>query len=203
MALKVGIIGGTGFDDPEIIANREELIIDTPFGATSAPLISGEISGVPCVLVLRHGSRHQISPTHVPFRANMHAMRSVGCTHVLATTACGSLREEIVPGEVLVVLDQFIDRTTKRHSTFYDGTQPDTYRGELECVHNSANGIARFSRCLPCAHGGAILPPHATHPLASLRAAGTQTPQEWHGGHDRRPEVLNQSRICSIPELEL
>ena len=129
VSLKVGIIGGTGFDDPEIITNRQELTIDTPFGVTSAPLISGKISGVPCVLLLRHGKRHEIFPTDVPFRANIHALKSVGCTHLLATTACGSLREEITPGEVLVVLDQFVDRTTKRHSTFYDGTQTDTYKG--------------------------------------------------------------------------
>ncbi|KAI6656696.1 S-methyl-5'-thioadenosine phosphorylase-like [Oopsacas minuta] len=128
MALKVGIIGGTGFDDPLILTDRQELNVPTPFGATSAPLINGTISGVPCVLLLRHGLKHEISPTHVPFRANIHALKSVGCTHLLATTACGSLREEIVPGEVLVVLDQFIDRTTKRHSTFYDGTT-DIYEG--------------------------------------------------------------------------
>ena len=146
LELKVGIIGGTGFDDPEIITNRQELKIDTPFGATSAPLISGTISGVPCVLLCRHGNSHEIFPTKVPFRANIHALKGVGCTHVLATTACGSLREEIVPGEVLVVLDQFIDRTTKRDSTFYDGTHPDIYKGLLLLLFIilSTNRIRRY-----------------------------------------------------------
>ena len=128
VSLKVGIIGGTGFDDPLILSDRQEVTVATPFGATSAPLICGTISGVDCVLLLRHGLKHEISPTHIPFRANIHALKSVGCSHIIATTACGSLKEEITPGEVLVVLDQFIDRTTKRQSSFYDGTT-DLYKG--------------------------------------------------------------------------
>ena len=139
LALKVGIIGGTGFDHPDILNKREELLIDTPFGATSMPLICGEISGVPCVLVSRHGRHHEINPTNVPFRANIHALSTQGCTHVLASTACGSLVEEIVPGEVLVVLDQFVDRTTKRCTTFYDGSYPYFYKGVSHCKVNNNN----------------------------------------------------------------
>ncbi|XP_053321884.1 S-methyl-5'-thioadenosine phosphorylase isoform X2 [Spea bombifrons] len=68
----------------------------------------------------RHGKQHTIAPTNVNFRANIWALKMEGCTHILVTTACGSLKEEIQPGDI-VVIDQFIDRTTKRHQTFYDG----------------------------------------------------------------------------------
>ena len=70
-------------------------------------------------LLARHGKKHTIYPSAVNFRANIHALKSLGCTHVVAATACGSLREEIAPGH-LVFIDQFIDRTTKRASTFYE-----------------------------------------------------------------------------------
>lgn len=70
--------------------------------------------------VFRHGKKHHLMPSHINFRANIYALKQEGCTHALVTTACGSLREDIHPGDI-VILDQFIDRTTKRESTFYDG----------------------------------------------------------------------------------
>ena len=91
----------------------------------------------------RHGRNHNISPTHVNYRANVYALKEEGCTHVIVTTACGSLREEIHPGDV-VLLDQFIDRTTKRTLTFYDGTPgaPEgichMQMGEPFCKHTRA-----------------------------------------------------------------
>ena len=116
---KIGIIGGSGLDDPAILEHAEEKILDTPFGEPSSPVTCGEIKGVEIVLLARHGRKHTLYPSGVNFRANIWALKSLGCTHILATTACGSLREEIEPGH-LVILDQFIDRTTKRASTFYD-----------------------------------------------------------------------------------
>ena len=71
-------------------------------------------------LNLRHGRQHNVHPSNINFRANIHALKAEGCTHVIVTTACGSLQEKIHPGDI-VLLDQFIDRTTKRQQTFYDG----------------------------------------------------------------------------------
>ena len=119
-ALKIGIIGGSGVDDPDILAGRAEVTVTTPFGDPSGPLVTGTIDGVDCVLLARHGPRHRIMPTNVNFRANVYALKAAGCSHLLVCTACGSLREELVPGE-LVAITSFIDRTTKRASTFYDG----------------------------------------------------------------------------------
>ncbi len=115
----VGIIGGSGLDDPEILENPEEKLVLTPFGEPSSTVTVGRIGGVPVAILARHGRRHTLYPSAVNYRANLWGLKTLGCTHVLATTACGSLREEIEPGH-LVVLDQFIDRTTKRASTFYD-----------------------------------------------------------------------------------
>ena len=107
-------------DDPQLLENRSEKVIETPFGSPSDVLIEGKISGIDCVLLARHGRSHSIMPTNVNYRANIWALKMVGCTHLIVSTATGSLRENIKPGE-LVVIDNFIDRTTKRQQTFYDG----------------------------------------------------------------------------------
>ncbi|NXL37730.1 MTAP phosphorylase, partial [Glaucidium brasilianum] len=117
---KIGIIGGTGLDDPDILEGRTEKYVDTPYGKPSDALILGKIKNVDCVLLARHGRHHTIMPSNINYRANIWALKEENCSHVLVTTACGSLREEIQPGD-LVIIDQFIDRTTKRHCTLYDG----------------------------------------------------------------------------------
>eukprot|EP01047_Picozoa_sp_COSAG01_P046228 COSAG01_NODE_4322_length_5133_cov_8.546285_2_plen_336_part_00 len=118
--VKVGIIGGSGLDDPDIMSDQVELKVDTPYGPPSDSLMSGTIGGVAVVLLARHGRSHTIMPTNVNFRANIFALKAVGCTHVVVSTAVGILQPHIAPGE-LALLDQFIDRTTKRASTYYDG----------------------------------------------------------------------------------
>ncbi|XP_015917240.1 S-methyl-5'-thioadenosine phosphorylase [Parasteatoda tepidariorum] len=125
--IKIGIIGGSGLDDPDILKDRKEITVDTPYGSPSDCLILGTIQGVDCILLARHGRKHSIMPSNVNYRANIHALKEQGCTHVIVTNACGSLKEEIKPGE-LIFPDQFIDRTTKRHSTFYDG-EPTSPKG--------------------------------------------------------------------------
>ncbi|KAM4750894.1 uncharacterized protein FYW61_005695 [Anableps anableps] len=118
--VKIGIIGGSGLDDPDILEGRTERYVDTPYGKPSDALILGKIKNVECVLLARHGRQHTIMPSNVNYRANIWALREEGCTHLVVTTACGSLREEIQPGDI-VIIDQFIDRTTKRPQTLYDG----------------------------------------------------------------------------------
>ncbi|MBN1644589.1 S-methyl-5'-thioadenosine phosphorylase [Candidatus Woesearchaeota archaeon] len=117
--VKIGIIGGSGLDDPDILKDKQEIEAETPYGKPSDKLSIGTISGIDVVIISRHGKKHSIMPSNVNFRANIWALKEQGCTHVLASTACGSLREEIAPG-TLVFPDQYIDRTTKRHCTFHD-----------------------------------------------------------------------------------
>jgi 5'-methylthioadenosine phosphorylase len=121
----IGIIGGSGLDDPGILSSPEELEIDTPYGMPSAPPKSGTIDGAKVILLPRHGREHTIPPTEVNYRANIHALKTLGCTHVLATTAVGSLREDIGRGD-LAILDQFIDFTRHRKNTFHDAFKPHT-----------------------------------------------------------------------------
>jgi 5'-methylthioadenosine phosphorylase len=117
--MKVAIIGGSGFENPEILKNPGEIEVETPYGKPSSTFKTGRIGGVEVVILSRHGRDHSIPPTHVNNRANIWAIKNLGCTHILATTACGSLREEIRRGD-LVILDQFIDFTRHREVTFHD-----------------------------------------------------------------------------------
>ena len=120
---KIGLIGGSGLDNPNILLNPRDEIVKTPYGDPSSPLKHGEISFVEVVLIARHGREHTIPPTQVNFRANIHALKEAGCTHILATTAVGSLRDEIDRVD-MVIIDQFIDFTKQRKMTFHESFQP-------------------------------------------------------------------------------
>ncbi len=120
---KIAIIGGSGLENPAILKNATELTIDTPFGPTSSDFKCGIINDREVAILSRHGRQHTITPTKVNNRANIWAIREIGCTHIIATTACGSLREEIGRGD-FVVLDQFIDFTRLREVTFFDSFEP-------------------------------------------------------------------------------
>jgi 5'-methylthioadenosine phosphorylase len=119
----IGIIGGSGLDNPDILANPRDEKATTPYGEPSSPLKHGVIDGVEVVLLGRHGREHTIPPTQVNYRANIAALKSAGCTHIIATTAVGSLREEIGRGD-LIVVDQFIDFTKQRKMTFHESFEP-------------------------------------------------------------------------------
>ncbi|MCG8616081.1 MAG: MTAP family purine nucleoside phosphorylase, partial [Desulfobacterales bacterium] len=117
--IRVGIIGGSGLDDPDILKDVVEIEADTPYGTPSSEIKSGKIGDTDVLLLARHGRKHQYSPTQVNNRANIQALKEAGATCILATTACGSLRAEIDRGH-LVILDQFIDFTRFRQNTFAD-----------------------------------------------------------------------------------
>jgi len=117
--VKIGIIGGSGLEDPRLLEDYTEKEVETPYGKTSSKLTCGKISGVEVCILSRHGRNHEIPPSNVNFRANIWALKEEGCDFILAATAVGSLREEIKPGN-LVFPNQFIDFTKKRETTFYD-----------------------------------------------------------------------------------
>lgn len=117
--IKIGIIGGSGLDNPKILINPIEKEIKTPYGKPSSKLVEGKIFGKQVIILARHGKKHSIPPSFVPYRANIWALKSEGCTHILATTACGSLKEKMKPGD-LVFIDQFIDFTKQRKTTFFE-----------------------------------------------------------------------------------
>lgn len=117
-AAEIGVIGGSGF---YALANHlTDVVVDTPYGPTSAPISVGEVAGRRVAFVARHGREHQYPPHRVPYRANLWALHSLGVRQVLAPCAVGSLRPELGPGS-LVIPDQLVDRTSGRASTYFDG----------------------------------------------------------------------------------
>ncbi|WP_022662937.1 S-methyl-5'-thioadenosine phosphorylase [Paucidesulfovibrio longus] len=119
----IGIIGGSGLDNPDILKDARDVTVGTPYGPLTSPLKVGTIGGCKVVLLARHGREHTDSPTRVANRANVWALNEQGCQCILATTAVGSLREEIDRGH-LVILDQFIDFTRRRELTFHEVFAP-------------------------------------------------------------------------------
>jgi 5'-methylthioadenosine phosphorylase len=119
---RIGILGGSGLEKAELVQNAEHRTIETPHGPTSSPMLFGEINGVEVAVIHRHGSEHTITPTHVNNRANIWAMKQ-HCDALLATTAVGSLQQEMGRGD-LVIVDQFIDFTRRRVLSFHDEFEP-------------------------------------------------------------------------------
>src|SRR3954466_12969777 len=118
--IKVGLIGGSGLGAAmaqQTEGKRHEL--DTPFGRPSDAIVESEWSGLSILFLNRHGPGHLLNPSQVPYRANIFALKQLGCTHILASGAVGSLREEYKPRH-LVIPDQIIDRTYRRPGTFYE-----------------------------------------------------------------------------------
>jgi 5'-methylthioadenosine phosphorylase len=114
----LGIIGGSGiYDLPGLEHVREESIA-SPWGQPSAPLRIGEISGLPVVFLSRHGKGHRISPSDINYRANIDTLKRAGVTDLVSLSACGSFKEELAPG-TFVLVDQFVDRTFRRESSFF------------------------------------------------------------------------------------
>lgn len=115
---KIGIIGGSGLYKMEALKDVQEVAIETPFGRPSDAVILGKLDGVPVAFLARHGRNHTLSPSELPFRANIYAMKSLGVEYLISASAVGSLKEEAKPLD-MVVPDQFIDRTKSRVSTFF------------------------------------------------------------------------------------
>lgn len=114
----IGVIGGSGLYEIDGLEHMTEVDVETPWGAPSDTLIKGRVGDVSFVFLPRHGKGHRLTPTTVPYRANIDALKRLGCTDVLSISACGSLQEQYAPGE-FVMVDQFIDRTFAREKTFF------------------------------------------------------------------------------------
>ena len=121
--VKIGIIGGSGLDNPNILKDATDKEVKTSYGKPSSPLKIGKINDVNVVILARHGREHIITPSNVNNLANIDALKKEGCTHIIATTAVGSLKEEVKRGD-LIIIDQFIDHTKHRKITFHDSFNP-------------------------------------------------------------------------------
>jgi len=143
----VGIIGGSGLYNMPGLQDIQELDLDTPFGKPSAPVVIGMLEGTSVAFLARHGIGHSISPTEVNYRANIFALKALGVERIVSISACGSLREDFAPGQI-VIPDQLIDFTRRRASSFFgDGliahvSIPDPFCADLsaqlvEAVQNT------------------------------------------------------------------
>lgn len=115
---EIGVFGGSGFDS--LLDDPIEFKVDTPYGAPSAPVTYGEIAGRKVAFLPRHGKTHDLPPHMIDYRANVWAMKLLGVQQIIGPNACGSLQPHVKPGD-FVICDQFVDRTTGRKDTFYDG----------------------------------------------------------------------------------
>ena len=114
----LGVIGGSGLYEVDGLEDKRWVSVDTPWGQPSDELLTGTLGGVKLVFLPRHGRGHPIPPSGLNFRANIHALKAMGCTDILSVSAVGSLREDLHPG-MFVVVDQFIDRTFAREKSFF------------------------------------------------------------------------------------
>ena len=139
---KIAIIGGTGIYNPDSFETIKTVFPDTPYGKPSDEIMIGRIAGVEVAFLFRHGRSHQHPPSSVPYRANMWALKELGCEHVISACAVGSLQIEYAPGD-LVVPDQFIDFTKKRDYSFFDKktvhiSMPDPFCSYLSRIFKGA-----------------------------------------------------------------
>ncbi|MEH6752277.1 MAG: S-methyl-5'-thioadenosine phosphorylase [Paracoccaceae bacterium] len=118
MQTKIGIIGGSGLYQLDSLQNPEWVSVSTPWGEPSDQILTGVLDDVPMAFLPRHGRGHVHAPSDVPYRANIDALKRLGVTDVISVSACGSFREEMAPGD-FVIVDQFIDRTRGRASSFF------------------------------------------------------------------------------------
>jgi 5'-methylthioadenosine phosphorylase len=119
MEKMIGVIGGSGVYEIAGLENAAWISVDTPWGAPSDQVFTGTLNGVKMAFLPRHGRGHVHTPTTVPYRANIHAMKAMGVTDLVAVSAVGSLKEAYAPGDFLIV-DQYIDRTFAREKSFFE-----------------------------------------------------------------------------------
>ena len=138
MKTKVGIIGGSGFYNIEGIKNIKAVEVKTPFGNPSDKFVCGELGGTKVVFLARHGLGHKVLPSEINYRANIYGMKKLGVERIISVSACGSLREELKPLDI-VIPDQFLDRTNygRRMTFFGDGIVAHIQFAEPVCPHLS------------------------------------------------------------------
>ena len=190
--VKIGIIGGSGLEDPKILKNASVIEVDTPYGKPSSPLTTGKINGIEIVILSRHGRKHEIMPTNVPNQANIHALKEQGCTHILVSSAAGSLRKEIKPGDFIFV-DQFIDRTTKRKSTFYE-------KGHVAHIPMAEPFCSDLRKLLAESAKELSIPYHEKGTVVTIEGPRFSTKAESNLFRSWKADVINMS---TVPEVVL
>jgi len=191
--MTIGVIGGSGLYEIEGLTNIEEIRVETPFGDPSDAFITGMLEGVKMVFLPRHGRGHRLLPSEVPYRANIYGMKTLGVQRIISVSAVGSMKEEIVPGHI-VIPDQFFDRTQgKRASTFFG---------------NGVTGHVQFADPV-CAELSDVLFAAAQHAGATVHKGGTYICIEGPNFSTRAESMIYRSwgvdiiGMTNIPEARL
>ena len=165
----LGVFGGSGLYDIEGLTGVREERVDTPWGRPSDVVVRGRLGEVELLFLPRHGRGHRVAPSAVNYRANVAAMKSLGATHLLAVSAVGSMKEAIAPGH-LVVVDQFIDLTRRRASTFFSQAPA----GSAEAMGEEGVPVAHVSFAEPvCSLLAAAVCEAASTTPATVHRGGT------------------------------
>jgi 5'-methylthioadenosine phosphorylase len=196
---QLAIIGGSGLYEMPGLENTQELNIDTPFGRPSAPIVIGSLEGLSIAFLARHGIGHHITPSEVPYQANIHALKSLGVERIVSISACGSLKNELEPGHI-VIPDQIYDNTHKRARSFFENglvahigvADPfcKDLSGQVESAAREAGGVVH--------HGGSLITIEG--PRFSTKAE-SNTYRSWGMsiiGMTASPEVFlaREAEIC-------
>ena len=177
----VGVIGGSGLYEMEGMTGVSQLTVDTPFGPPSDAYVTGTLDGVDMVFLPRHGKGHRFTPSEVNYRANIYGMKKLGVTRIISVSAVGSLKEEIVPGHI-VIADQFIDRTRgfRKDSFFGNGVVGHVQFADPVCSELSATLFAAAGEvgatvhrggCYVCMEGPAFSTRAESHLYRSMGAS--------------------------------
>jgi 5'-methylthioadenosine phosphorylase len=188
----VGFIGGSGIYEALELSNVREESVSTPYGDPSAPITVGELGGREVAFLPRHGRNHQYSPTEVPYRANVHALKQLGCERLLSSNAVGSL-DESLPPRTLVLPDQLFDRTRSRPYTFFgDGVVVHQEFAEPYCPHVSEHLAAQADATdADCVRGG-------TYVCIEGPQFSTRAESEWY-----RAQGWEIIGMTAVPEAKL
>ncbi len=191
--VKIGLVGGSGLEKLNIFENTTEIEVSTPYGPPSSSLYTGRIDHCEVVICSRHGREHTIPPTQINNRANIDALRQLECQYIISTTACGSLREEIKRGDI-VIPDQFIDFTRHRKATFYEEFVP----GQM--IHASmADPFSEYLRNLLIEGAGELgLSFHPTGTVATIEGPRFSTRAESNMFRILGADVINMSLVPEI-----
>ena len=189
---KIGVIGGTGLYDIEGLTQIEEVDVDTPFGKPSDTITIGTLEGQRVAFLPRHGRGHTISPTEIPQRANIYALKSLGVEHIIAINSVGSFKLEVKPGDLLIP-DQLIDRTHQRINTFFS----EGIVAHIQFAQPFCQPLRKIL-CQSAREAGASVHPKGTYVVMEGPAFSTQAESRLH-----RSWGADVIGMTALPEAKL
>ena len=196
--MKIGLIGGSGLSDYNFFNEKGDIIITT-YGEPSSDIMIGETDKHEIYYLKRHGDGHKLTPTNVPYRANIKALQSLGCEKIVAVTAVGSLREEIKPGDI-VFPDQFIDMTKKRKTSFFEDSASFTHTNMAEPFDaNMRAGLIKCAEKLDLSY-------HTDKTVITIEGLRFSTKAESKLWRSWGADIINMStvpEVCLAKELNI